>query len=157
MTAENLQKEAQIACINNELDATSLEGHGFVSGYMCAMIKKEKEQIVNAQIKRTDLGPGETCGFTLNLTLDIQDGYGVIVGGVVLDTYDKKKDERVGTTYGMNVIMRVMEVVGVRRWEDLEGKYIRVVSGGIGSSVTKIGNLMKDDWIDFTEYGKEWL
>ena len=121
------------------------------------MIQKEKEQIVNAQIKRTDLGPGETCGFTLNLTLDVQDGYGVIVGGVVLDTYDKWEDERVGTTYGMNVIMRVMEVVGVRRWEELEGKFIRVVSGGIGSSVTKIGNLMKDDWIDFTEYGKEWL
>lgn len=57
----------------------------------------------------------------------------------------------------MNVIQRVLEVVGVETWEELKGKYIRIVSHGLGESVTKFGNLMKDDWMDFTTFGKEFL
>lgn len=155
MTADKLQEEALDACKINELDPASLEGHGFISGYMCASIKQE--QILNAQIKSTRLGPGDGPAFTIYLVLDIQNGGGVNIGGVALDSYDKEKEERIGTAYGMNVIKRVLEVVGVRTWEQLEGKYIRIVSGGIGSTVTKFGNLMKDDWMDFTTYGKEWL
>ena len=40
---------------------------------------------------------------------------------------------------------------------ELEGKYIRVESEGIGSKVTKIGNLMKDEWVDFGTYYNEYI
>ena len=157
MTAERLQEEAKDACIKNEIILNSRQGEGFVSGYMCAMIQKESHKILNAQIKSTRLGKCDGPAFTLYLTLDIQDGGGVSVGGIALDEYDKKKEERVGSAYGMNVIMRVLKVVGVTKWEELTGKFIRIECGRIGSTVTKFGNLMKDDWMDFTTFGKEWL
>lgn len=49
-----------------------------------------------------------------------------------------------------------MKVVGVSRWEDLKGKYIRVVSNGWGSTLKTIGNLMKDEWFNITEFFTEY-
>ena len=49
-----------------------------------------------------------------------------------------------------------MKVVGVGKWEDCKGKYIRVVSNGLGRSITKIGNIMKDEWLDIPEFFKEY-
>ncbi|HEM6454695.1 TPA: hypothetical protein U2D46_000501, partial [Streptococcus suis] len=46
-------------------------------------------------------------------------------------------------------------VVGVSTWEDLPGKHIRIESDGFGDRVTKIGNLIKDDWLDFDTFFKE--
>ena len=55
--------------------------------------------------------------------------------------------------------MRIMDTVGVERWEDLKGKYIRIVDEGWGSSVKKIGNIIEDKWFDidkfFKNYNKE--
>lgn len=49
-------------------------------------------------------------------------------------------------------MMKIMDTVGVERWEDLPGKYIRVESGGWGSTITKIGNIIKDKWFDLKEF-----
>ena len=49
-----------------------------------------------------------------------------------------------------------MKVVGVGKWEDCKDKYIRVVSKGWGSSIAKIGNIMKDEWLDIPEFLKEY-
>ena len=114
-------------------------------------------EILNAQITDTQLGYAESGVFTFWLVLDLQDGGGVSIGGYAMDEYDKIMKDRIGTAYGMNLIKRILEVVGVRTWEDLKGKYIRVESGGLGSRVTKIGNLMKDEWVNFTKYGKEFI
>ncbi len=157
MTMSELQQEAKDVCVLNEYDPDSEKGISFVSGYMACACKREDEKILNAQIKSTRLGTCDGPAFTLFLTLDIQDGGGVSVGGIALDEYNKIKKERVGSAYGMNVIMRVLEVVGVTKWEELTGKFIRIECGGIGSTVTKFGNLMKDEWMDFTEFGKEYL
>ncbi|HEM6456425.1 TPA: hypothetical protein U2D46_002310, partial [Streptococcus suis] len=46
-------------------------------------------------------------------------------------------------------------VAGANSWEELQGKYIRVKSNGFGGRVTKIGNLIKDDWLDFDTFFKE--
>lgn len=56
----------------------------------------------------------------------------------------------------MDLIARIMKVVGVSKWEDCKGKYIRVVSNGLGRSITKIGNIMKDEWLDIPEFLKEY-
>lgn len=47
-----------------------------------------------------------------------------------------------------------MKTVGVDNWEDLEGKYIRVVNRGIGRTIKTIGNLMEDKWFDIEEFFK---
>ena len=49
-------------------------------------------------------------------------------------------------------MMKIMDTVGVEKWEDLKGKYIRVESDGWGSSIHKIGNILKDKWFDLKEF-----
>ena len=44
----------------------------------------------------------------------------------------------------MEAISKVLEVVGVDKWEDLPGKYIRFEDNGWGSKVTKIGNIIEE-------------
>lgn len=101
-------------------------------------------ETLNAQIKATKLGfiANGICSF--DLILDIQGGGGVAVGGWALNG-----------SYGMNVIKRILEVVGVDTWEELEGKYIRIKDIHLDDRVTSIGNLMKEEWINFDTFEKE--
>lgn len=112
-------------------------------------------ETLNAQIKSTKLGfiANGICSF--DLILDIQGGGGVCVGGWALDTEDNKREKRIGSAYGMSVIMRILEVVGVDTWEELKGKYIRIKDIHLDDRVTSIGNLMKEEWINFDTFGKE--
>ena len=52
----------------------------------------------------------------------------------------------------MEAISKVLEVVGVDKWEDLPGKYIRFEDNGWGSKVTKIGNIIEEKWLDLEEF-----
>jgi hypothetical protein len=112
-------------------------------------------ETLNAQINTSRLGFIRNGIFSFCLTLTIQGGGALNIGGYVMDSYDKGKEKRIGTAYGMNLVMRILEVVGVNTWEELEGKYIRIVR--LGDSVTKIGNLIKEEWIDFDTFGKEFI
>ena len=44
-----------------------------------------------------------------------------------------------------------MNVVGVERFNDLTGKYIRVETNGNGP-IKKIGNIIEDKWFDYREF-----
>ena len=44
--------------------------------------------------------------------------------------------------------MRIMDTVGVEKFQDLKGKYVRVATKGWGDSVKIIGNIIKDKWFD---------
>ncbi len=46
--------------------------------------------------------------------------------------------------------MQLMKVVGVERWEILEGKNIRVKCSQ--NKVHAIGNFLKDEWLDFSKF-----
>ena len=52
----------------------------------------------------------------------------------------------------MEAISKILEVVGVDEWEDLPGKYIRIEYKGLGSTVTKIGNIIEGKWFDLNEF-----
>lgn len=60
-----------------------------------------------------------------------------------------------GSAKGLEAMMHIMDVVGVRRWEDLKGKYARIVKHGFGQVVTEIGNIIEDKWFDQKEFFKE--
>ena len=92
----------------------------------------------------------------LLLSLNIADGTSCTFGGYALDEYDKETKKRYCPAYSMELITRIMKAVGVSRWEDLKGKYIRVVSNGRSSIIKKIGNLMKNDWFDIDAFFKEY-
>lgn len=45
-------------------------------------------------------------------------------GGICLDEYNEEKKRRVGSAFGLDWIMRTLEVAGVYKWEDLKGVYL---------------------------------
>lgn len=113
-------------------------------------------KIVNAQIDETFFGREEHGILTCYLYLK-GNGFGVGLGGRALDEYDKNKKRRIATQEGFELIEHILDVVGVKKWEDLVGKYIRIELSevGIGYKATRIGNLIKDDWLDFEKFFDE--
>ena len=68
-------------------------------------------------------------------------------GGCALDSKPKERgDERGPTAYGMAFITGIMRAVGVEKWEDLKGKYVRVVADQ--GHVYKIGHIIENKWFD---------
>lgn len=103
-------------------------------------------EIVNAQIKSTSLGVGDAPCFTCYLYLEWP-GAGIAFGGYALDEFNVKHQRRVGVAASIDFIQRIMEVVGVSKWEDLKGKYIRLDTEGWGGKALGIGNLLEEEWL----------
>ena len=97
----------------------------------------------NAKIDSTMLGREDhgimTCMLFVNYGGACQ-GF----GGYTLDGYDKGLEKRVGSAYGMEFIIRVLETVGVTRWEELPGKHLRVKADH--GKIHSIGNIIEDKW-----------
>lgn len=112
-------------------------------------------KIVNAQITGVSLGYEDHGILTFRLGLEFANGGCCLYGGYALDSYDKEKRKRVAGAKSMECLTEIMRVVGVRNWEDLNGKYIRVVDNGRSSCVDTIGNLMKDEWFNISKFFEE--
>ena len=104
----------------------------------------------NAQIESTMLGYEDHGIMTCFLNLK-QDGSGQGFGGYGLDNRPAKDknghrfgDRRPSKLSGF-WIKRILEVVGVEKWEDLPGKYVRV-DGEEWGEIKGIGNITKDKW-----------
>ena len=48
----------------------------------------------------------------------------------------------------MPYITDIMNIIGVEHINDMVGKYVRVATRGLGSSVKIIGNIVEDQWFD---------
>ena len=110
--------------------------------------------VENVEITSTFLGR-EGNGILTSYIIVRGDGFGVSIGGYALDRFDKIQKKRVATSQGFELIDHILKTTGVSSWEDLVGKFIRIETDGPGSRVTKIGNLIKDEWFDFEEFFKE--
>lgn len=55
----------------------------------------------------------------------------------------------------MDCIAKILEVVGVDRWEDLKGKHVRIAFNDLGSTVTRIGNIIENKWLDLEQAFEE--
>lgn len=112
-------------------------------------------EILNAQIINVSITMADHGCLTFYIT--IQGGaLGCSIGGYCIghgylgaDTFEVKHGD------GLEAMMRIMDVVGVSRWEDLKGKYIRFEYNGLGSTVKKIGNIIEDKWFDIDKFFKE--
>lgn len=94
-------------------------------------------------ITSTRLGVQEHGIMTAYLTVEWQKG-GVGVGGFALASYDKDLDRHIGSAYGMDHVMRILDTVGVEKWEDLRGKQVIVLfgdDGGWGSRSVGIAHI----------------
>lgn len=109
-------------------------------------------EVVNAQIKATSLGVDDGPCFSCWLYLEWP-GAGIGFGGYALDEYDKAKNRRCGVGMSIDFLQEIMDVVGVRKWEDLKGKYVRLDTEGWGGKALGIGNLLEEKWL----YPQQWF
>ena len=91
-------------------------------------------EIRNAQIKGTRLGYEDHGILTCSLELD----YGG--GGQVFGNYDLR-----GKLLA-KWVKAILDVVGVKEWEELPGNYIRAKQEH--SKVHEIGNILEDKWFN---------
>lgn len=108
-------------------------------------------EIINMKITNTTLTMRDHGVLTFDLTLE-GSGYGVVYGGYAIGQGYLGAKEFHGSAKGIIALMRIMDTVGVDRWEDLTGEYVRVVSDGWGSTISKIGNIIEDKWFDAKEF-----
>lgn len=106
----------------------------------------------NAKIKSTRLGFEDHGIMTFFLDIEYSKCSGQGVGGYSLCEPYKINDKihRYGTANGMDLIMRILNVVGVQSWEDLPGKYIRVYSNN--TDVGAIFNILDDRGLWFRSH-----
>lgn len=103
-------------------------------------------ELRNAKIESTHLGFEDHGIMTFYLHLKY-DGTGQGFGGYGLDDGPK------GTAFGMVAVRKVLETVGVSKWEDLPGKYIRAETDW--SKIHRIGNIIEDKWLDLKVLSEE--
>lgn len=108
-------------------------------------------KILNAKITSTSITMAEHGCLTFWITVE-DGGWGVSIGGYSIGHGYLGSDEFHGYGPGLEAIMRIMDVVGVDKWEDLNGKYIRVESNGWGRTVKKIGHITNDKWFDIGKF-----
>jgi len=105
--------------------------------------------IKNAQIEDTTLGFDRGC-LTCVLALDYGDDSGQCFSLPILDEWVEGR--RVGTAYGTEAIIDILQTVGVGSWEELRGKHVRTsIEDGL---VRRIGNILKDVWFSPEELAK---
>lgn len=107
--------------------------------------------IKNARIRSTMLGREDHGIMTFMIYIDANN-FSCGVGGFCLDEYNNDIKARIFRAESMEAISKILDVVGVTKWEDLSGKYIRFEDNGWGSTVTKIGNIIEDKWFDMREF-----
>ena len=64
------------------------------------------------------------------------------------------KEFKADSGSGLVAMMKIMDTVGVEKWEDLKGKYCRVKTEGWGGQIKIIGNIIEDKWFDMGEFFK---
>ena len=110
-------------------------------------------EIKNAIITKTFLGNRDGW-FSFVLYFE-SDGVGGGFGTFALDTYDPASNQRVFTPQSMEIISKILDVIGVSSWEELKGQYFRFRYDGMSKPVKRIGNIIKDKWFDVDEFYKK--
>lgn len=113
-------------------------------------------EIKNVKITNVSLTMADHGCLTFYLTLE-GDGWGINYGGYCIGFGFLRSDSFTAENGGgLVAMMKIMDTVGVEKWEDLKGKYLRVVDEGWGSSIKKIGNIIEDKWFDIDEFFKNY-
>ena len=113
------------------------------------------EKIANAKITGTSITMADHGCLTFWVYLE-GCGWGCGFGGYCIGHGYLGADEfSAESGKGLEAIMRVMDVVGVEKWEDLKGKYVRCELEGLGGGVAAIGHIIKENWFNIREFYKK--
>ena len=111
-------------------------------------MRVENVKITNVSLTMEDHG-------WLTFRIDVKgNGFGCGIGGYAIGSGHLGSNTFVGDRRGTEAIMRIMDVVGVERWEDLIGKYCRV-KFEIPGPIKIIGNIIEERWVDLEEVFSE--
>jgi hypothetical protein len=102
------------------------------------------QETLNARIESTSLGTADVGLLTAWLYLDFGGSGGQGFGGYYLDAYAAETDGRAPSPACGLFIQRVLETVGVDRWEKLAGQHVRV--RGDRDKLVAIGHILKNEW-----------
>jgi len=121
-----------------------------VHDYWKGDLIKDGWEIDNSQITNVSLTMADNGCLTLWLSLSGEAS--CCYGGRCLGHGYLGATEFQGSAKAIEYIMILMDIVGVERFEDLEGKYIRIASHGLGSEPELIGNITKSKWFNQKEF-----
>lgn len=108
-------------------------------------------KIENAKITSVDLSMEDHGCLTCDLVLD-GSGWGCVYGGYCLGHGYLGAKEFKSFPHTGEYIMMIMDTIGVSRFNDMVGKYVRVATKGWGDSIKIIGNIIDDKWFDVTSF-----
>lgn len=111
----------------------------------------EELEIKNAKITNISVSMEDHGCLTFYITLD-GGGWGCNYGGYCIGKGYLGTKEFYSTDAGLEILMRIMDTVGVEKWEDLKGKYCRVKTEGWGGTIRSIGNILTNKWFDIEEF-----
>lgn len=112
-------------------------------------------------IKSTTLGYEDHGILSAQLNCE-GSGTGTSVGGYCLDEPVERgtSSGRKGTAYGLDHLIKMMETVGVSRWEKLPGQKVIVLYGSEGHwglVAQGIANIVTGSALIFKEHAEQWL
>lgn len=102
-------------------------------------------EIKNAIIEKTTITIEDHGSLTIWLQLDYGDCGHQGFGGYALYLPKSFKHYKMESVTG-HFMFRCMEIAGVEKWSDMQGKTIRVKATHNG--VQAIGHIIKNDWFD---------
>lgn len=111
----------------------------------------EGYKIENARIKFVDLSMADHGVLTLRIGLD-GGAWGCTYGCYAIGKGYLGASEFTGYGDGLESVMRIMDVVGVSKFNDMVGKYVRVATIGLSAPIKIIGNVIEDRWFDITSF-----
>ena len=112
-------------------------------------------QIENAKITSTSISMADHGCLVITIFVE-GNCWGCGIGGYMNGVGHLGATEWKGNGSAIVAMMKIMDVVGVDKWENLPGKYIRVKTKGCGcaSTIDEIGNLIEDKWFNLKEFYK---
>lgn len=115
-----------------------------------------RDNVENARITKASLSMADHGVLVFNVTVEGY-GWGCGIGTYVIGHGYLGAKQWDATGNGLIAMMKIMDVVGVEKWEDLKGNYIRVGwdHTGCGGKIISIGNIIKDKWFDIREFFAE--
>lgn len=111
-------------------------------------------EIENAKITNVSLTMADHCSLVFWITVEGA-GWGCSIGGYKIASGmlgARSEDFCAETGAGLVAMMRIMDTIGVEKWEDLKGKYCRVKVNGWGGTISEIGNLINNKWFNVKEF-----
>lgn len=115
------------------------------------LLEESGYEIENAQIESVRLTMAGHGVLISDSVLNAR-GWGACHGGDVLGKGHLGSKDFEGYGSGIEAIMRIMDTVGVEEYGQMKGKFVRVATKGLESSVRIIGNILDDKWFDYESF-----